>query len=701
MSDNFKEYFDGLVENAIPVGGQTPESLCVRLFCQQVEHIKGLDPATKQKAYERVGEIGYFLSKVPFIFNEFTALLKDKLGIKPSQLRDLIQRAKKKERERSREDQAIRPQKSTQMHLEDHESAISEKLKSELFQISQQKIAPEIQARLMAEAVLKYLLELGKFFFHLEHKAFGHCMFFNHTKKKLLLIEGDEFQSWLALLSGMNRSTNIFKYIFAAILDESLSGKNTTGIVPDRFWAARNGALYLSCGDGHVVKISASGVKIENNGVDNILFPVGYTLAIWELVEPADPFEKCRLFREMSFASQHGADLLRIWTLSLPTCQETKAPLVLAGGVGSGKTKAAQGVFELYGLFPRIVKAKEDGEADFWTSVDVGGLFCLDNADTKFKWLPDALAAAATNGKSEKRQLYTDSCIVRQHANSWLLVTSANPTFASDAGLADRLIVVRVNRRNETADTVLSREIAENRNAGLSWIAHALSKALADNGRVEGNLNKRHPDFAEFAVRLGRAIGRERETIDALMAAEKDKSLFNVENDVIGSGLINLIKLRGGFRGTANELLGAFKEVDDSFNNFRWSSRNLAKHLKAIWPHVQGVFDADASPGHAGILVYSISDHGGCGGFDGGFCRKPPTRDGMGFSANNDVEPTTTTNSIPIPPVSEGIVQCVDCVGYYPSYCRLHEPDAGWETKERICMDFHNNEKYKNKGEQL
>jgi len=55
-------------------------------------------------------------------------------------------------------------------------------------------------------------------------------------------------------------------------------------------------------------------------------------------------------------------------------------------------------------------------------------------------------------------------------------MTTANPTFAADSGLADRLLLVRMNRRtDETSDASLSDEIREHRNAGLSFFARPLA----------------------------------------------------------------------------------------------------------------------------------------------------------------------------------------------------------------------------------
>ena len=249
------------------------------------------------------------------------------------------------------------------------------------------------------------------------------------------------------------------------------------------------------------------------------------------------------------------------------------------------------GLFELYGIPARILSLDEADASDFWTQQDAGGLVCFDNADTHVAWLADALSTASTSGAHEKRKLYTDGTIVRQTARAWNCLTSANPTFASDTGLADRLLVIRLDRRIEdTAESALADEIAANRNAGLSWIATVLSKALADVAPVPGKLNRRHPDHAALCVRIGRAIGREAEAVAALTAAEQDKGRFNLENDELGAGLLALMTNRDTFSGSAADMLDAFNAVDAAmFNAEKWTAKRVGKRLAKIWPHVESV----------------------------------------------------------------------------------------------------------------
>ncbi len=464
-------------------------------------------------------------------------------------------------------------------------------------------------------------------------------MYFDAKRKLLLHVQGDAFLAWLADCIATNRTERVFAYVQSAVETEGLT-ERSTGIEPAAFWTATPGAIYLSCGPGSMVRITANKAELVDNGTDGVLFPFGATLALWKFpMLPRDPFESCALFRDMQTAAPHGLELFKLWLCSLPSNQRTKPPLVLSGEVGSGKTRLAKGIFELYGLPLRIVAVLKNGDGDFWAGLDGGGLFCIDNADTRIDWLPDACAAAATAGTLEKRRLYTDAERVSLKARSWLCITSASPTFAADAGLADRLLVVRLNRRKgATAETELSDEILRNRDGSLNWIVDKLRHALADNEPVPPGLNARHPDFASLAVRIGRAIASAKpnsgldarssgtlqaEAVAALQAAELDKGLFNLENDNIGATLLELLNSRP-FNGTAAELLKELQEIDPALEG-KLSVKRLAKRLAKLWPHLQSACRAESEKAHGGFTQYSFQKvAGNFGDFERNSLAKSP-----------------------------------------------------------------------------
>jgi hypothetical protein len=529
-------------------------------------------------------------------------------------------------------------------------------IRARLWEINQiPRISLSERNRMIADAVLQWLHGRGQFYHHLELRDFGNVMFFDNERKVLLSIQSDGFLAWLSDCLAINRADRVFAFVQAAVETEGLS-ERSAGILPSSFWASRGGVIYMSCGPGRVVRISAQRVETVDNGSDGILFPYGATLAPWSLVTPVDPFEACSLFRDMSTTAPHGRDLFRLWVISLPSDQRTKPPAVFSGVVGSGKTRVVAGIFELFGIPKKINKVDDKGEGDFWTVVNAGGLTCLDNADIKIDWLPDTLAAASTGGSKEKRKLYTDSVNVTLTARAWIAVTSSNPLFAADPGLADRLVLVRLDRRKgETAETTLSDEIAQHRDSGLSYIAHTLSRALADKEVVPGGLNSRHPDFANMAVRIGRAIGRGEEAIAALRAAEADKGMFNLENDNVGAALLELLRA-GPFCGTAVELVTALATVNPAFEG-KLSSRGLSRRLGNLWPHLESVFGAEQERNsHTKLTSYHFHPTGSADSADckTGFPGNPLRESNINTFAKTAFGNTQTPQTNDLPPGGAG-----------------------------------------------
>lgn len=468
------------------------------------------------------------------------------------------------------------------------------------------KDAPFQQRQRIADAVVSALSQAGRLFHHAELRDFDSAMFFDVRRKRLERIRSDSFLSWLSDWLAVNRADNLFRHIQAAVETAALSSTAASAILPASYWHATPEAVYLSNGDGQLVRLTAGGLELCDNGTDGVLFAAGRTLRPWNVAAiPEDPFDTCRLFRDARTAATHGKDLLRAWLYSLPTSPRCKPPLCLSGAIGSGKTRLAAGVAELYGLSFNAHKVEESKESDFWPALDSGGLACFDNADSRTRWLADALACAATGGSQQRRRLYTDSDLVTLRANAWLIITTANPTFASDAGLADRLLLVRTHRvEGDSSDSALSDEIAASRDTGLVHIAETIAAALKDSQPTPAGLNQRHPDFAAFAVRIGRALSREKETVAALQSAEADKAAFCLENDSIAAALITYLRTAGTFTGTAAELAPHLIAMDSDLSG-RLSAKRLGKRLAALWPHL-----AKALP-----VARKEADRNGCTAF--------------------------------------------------------------------------------------
>jgi len=473
----------------------------------------------------------------------------------------------------------------------------------------------------ISKIVVGVLHGFGYFYHVMDKMEFGCVYYFDKKKKSLLTVQSDEFQADISERFGINRAAPVFKYVMAECETEGLSDRSTP-IILSTFWESRNNKIYITNGPGTMVRISKNKIDVVDNGRDGVLFPKGSTLLPWKYdeKEAKDPFENCELFKTMSTQEKYMKTLFKVWACSFPTNPDCKPPLCATGPIGSGKTRLLIGLHELLGTIGSPEKCQRDkaGEEDFSILANRGGLLLLDNVDSKIPWLADAVATYSTGGSSEKRTLHTNSGITKLSPNAWCGLTSANPQFAADAGVSDRLLVVRLNRRvGETKEAALKIDILRKRSSGLSWICQILSKALNDNREVPGQLNARHPDFAEMAVRIGRQYCPESDIVEALRLAEFDKSTFNMENDDIG------LTIKEYFEQTKNnELTGNAKEIVESLIEINpdlegygsrkgLTARTFGNRLKTILPHLQALYQAKIIMGSSNKKIYTFIRPGG------------------------------------------------------------------------------------------
>lgn len=474
---------------------------------------------------------------------------------------------------------------------------ITAELRGRLLEELARDASPDAVRANVARVVVAAMGQVGRLYYHKELVDFDSAMFFDGARKRLVRIGSDEFRAWLSSWTRINRSEILFRAIMAGVETAALDDATATGILPESYWASRPGCLYISNGDGRMAKITPGEVELVDNGTDGVLFPAGKTLAEWKLVAPVDPFAACRLFSQARCADPHGAMLFRLFACGLPTTPRSKPVLCLPGVIGSGKTTLVRGLCNLWGIPLVAQPVDKTTETQFWPGVNEGGIYLLDNADTRTPWLADAVANAATGGSSKRRRLYTDSDTLVLRARAWLAITTANPTFGNDAGLADRLVIVRMTRTDGAAsDQELQDEILAHRDAGLSHVCRTLAAALADRAPVPAGLNARHPDWGAFSIRIGRALGAEQEAVVAVRAAEADKSRFCLENDPIGAALMTMLQNTTHWAGTAAALLERLQEIDQDLGAVRddgkpiWGAKRVGKRLAAIWPHVVVAF---------------------------------------------------------------------------------------------------------------
>lgn len=271
----------------------------------------------------------------------------------------------------------------------------------------------------------------------------------------------------------------------------------------------------------------------------------------------------------------------------------------------------------------RLSAIRANGENDFWTVVNKGGVVCFDNVDTKNVWFGDAMQLACTDGSTESRTLFTNDQTTTLRANAKMIMTSNNPMFASESGLADRLQIVRLDQfdgRNgkESGDSAITDAIAGHRDAALTWFVRTVSRALADKEPVEPNVNMRHPDFAAFSMRCARSLSDAayKKSILALKSAEFDKALLTVQNnsttnyiyEALVSRFTNPVTAGQEWDGTASDMMAAIVEIHPDLEKSKYlSATSIGKAMGRYFDQLAVLFAMNPPRKYGSQTKYRIT----------------------------------------------------------------------------------------------
>lgn len=517
------------------------------------------------------------------------------------------------------------------------------------------KVSGPVRIELVSSIALAWLRARGKFFADKNNPIFENSMFFDSAQGVLYLLHSNEFSSFLATVTNINREDKLFKYMVSLIDDLALNDEYTPRVIPAKQWARNPDendepltTIYISNGDSQVCKVTGGKFELVPNGTDDVLFIRGATLAPWSVEDGpgVDPFKDSMLFKLAALEKETDRMNCRLWWLNLFACHKNKPILLVTGPKGSGKTRLLQGMKQFLGM-------REDGKPDdtvndidptdkgldaFWVIEDRGRFEIFDNFDSKIKWAENAFQTAATNGSAKRRELYKSKALVTLSANAYMGVTSNNPTFTTmGGGLPDRIITARISsERKVSVGDELRRDIVVHRNQYMTWLVRTLMAALADEKPVDGSINRRHPDYGAFAVRCGRAFGDEMGAVAAMEAAELDKALLPLLNDTVAKEIVAVLRAQepvGSMRFTASDMSDAIikrlgdDESDDSTKNIYGARRigkaitKLKREFSTLFKWTSGTIEGRTRYEFTGLttqgnLVFG-PDSGGFGGFGG------------------------------------------------------------------------------------
>jgi len=326
----------------------------------------------------------------------------------------------------------------------------------------------------------------------------------------------------------------------------------------------------------------------------------------------------------MSPAAQRTCLGVWVFAMAFPDLMPTKPLLLVDGEKGSGKTLSLQRIaLALHGAnMPLSVPKKED--PDFGIKILRSPIAIIDDVNEPVDWLRDTLSTYATGGGWRRRKLFTDDEEVVIRPESFLSITTNNPaTFRQDQ-LADRCLIIRLERREDKDGYIAADKLfdkvrywrTEIFGEWLFWLNQIVAELK--KGTVSAPSKYRMADFAHLSHVIGRVLSQpggppgnwSPEAIEEMldgMQAEREAMVIE------GDPLIDLldrwldVTTNQGREIKASDLFKELSEVAKKMGvGFFRSPKGLAARLRDTGGPLAHHFQITRRTGQGGVTLYTF-----------------------------------------------------------------------------------------------
>lgn len=357
---------------------------------------------------------------------------------------------------------------------------------------------------------------------------------------------------------GLNATETFFNWLLADLQQIALEQGRQVHLA--RWSVVRDGVLHVSAGANQQVMVKPFEQPVlVPNGTKNVVFAAESTFPAWE---PAKPFPVHHL-RGMQLALEAPTEvpdydanaqrtLIESWLVSVMLNVRPLPILCCLGQMGSGKSTLVRVILKILMGVPGDLSPIPYNVRDFNACACAFPVYAIDNLDvTPNPWLVDSLAAAATGGSLQERELYSNASIFQKQMQAALAVTTRTAQFAQRSDIQERLLPVffgSLSDRQRVADRVIHAEAAEQRNGVLTWLVQQAANTLADETVAEG-FPGRFQEFARIASRDPDEVGRY-----ALSSWVKTQRLSITDHDPLFDAILSY-KGELPLYGTATEIV--------------------------------------------------------------------------------------------------------------------------------------------------
>lgn len=369
------------------------------------------------------------------------------------------------------------------------------------------------------EQVIEWLAEHGEFV----QTVYGRRYYLWRDKRRLLALDTDLWKAWLYQVSGVNPASPDYRYINADCQAASFEGRQVN-VCRISHW---DGAfLRVSRFDGMVYRLDGQTMEVEGNGDGPAIFddPLGWSTVTPDFSSSGDTLDWWASVPNFSHAetSQLALTCWLIASFFSELCP-TRPLLMLLGEAGSGKSLGLRLMLKLIAGPIGELSGIPDKPDGFTAAAANLHHLVLDNLDDPADWLRDKLARISTGGVDNYRVLYSNNELGTVAYRCWVAVTSRTPDTLKRDDLADRLLILPVNRLSDSARIRESAFLAEALSRRSLWWGDVLTllNHVVSVIRQEGLPEHSAVRMADFEV-LGRVVAQAKDAEQIWLRAISD-----------------------------------------------------------------------------------------------------------------------------------------------------------------------------------
>lgn len=432
------------------------------------------------------------------------------------------------------------------------------------------------------------------------------------------------FCDYLVYNYGLAQSERLTSQVVEHIAGQVAAESSQVDTARFSFWDDEEQALYLSMYNGKSLRLDGGGMREVPNGT-RVLFLDDHG---GSMPYPQRTFPSGQLRRELTdglnLTDSLGAsveaqrDLAFLWMIAacFPQYFPSKPLAIFTGDFGSGKTTAV-GNFQLAVQGnKKIHNVQKTDEADFYIKLIRSTPVCLlDNLDTFYPWLADILCSYATGGSWERRKFYNqiDSLIIKPQ--TFIAITTRNPSHFARVDLADRSIFFSFKRIDTelgfTDDGAAPLNLLKARPQLISELLFLMNKVIAVLKDSEPRPSAyRMSRFANFCLAAGPAVGIPLERVEkALAEAEKARQMVSGAMNPLVT-MIEVLLARHGYEsiaGTAAEIVDNYLAPEYRVRGMTLpNSKKVGQALSSEWRSDDSPLDVERRNGSGGAQHYTI-----------------------------------------------------------------------------------------------